>query len=47
MIAKKEKDGQAAWFLEIVDFGNQVEAPELCEALRAKGVECEVIRDEW
>lgn len=42
-ISKKEKNGQPAWFLEIVDFGNQREAVEFCQAIRAKGAECALI----
>jgi hypothetical protein len=42
-ISKREKDGQAAWLLEIIDFGNRLEAMEFCQAIRAKGSECELI----
>lgn len=43
LISKKQKNGEAAWFLEVDDFRNQVEAAEFCQALRAKGAECELI----
>jgi H+-transporting ATPase len=43
VISKKEVNGRTAWFLEIADFNNKPEAAEFCQAIRARGVECEAI----
>ncbi|WP_363351946.1 plasma-membrane proton-efflux P-type ATPase [Methylocystis echinoides] len=42
-ILRKEKDGQTAWFVEIADFKDRLEAAAFCEALRARGAECALV----
>jgi len=43
LISKKGKDGRAAWFLEVVDFGSKAEAAEFCQAIQARGERCELV----